>query len=304
MKLTSHFLGAAMALIALAATVLPATAAQASSAESADKGRIVSIGSAVTETIFALGKGDRVVAVDTTSTYPPAAHSLPNVGYMRALSPEGVLSLRPDLIVADGDSGPVTTIDALKASNVPVALIPAGLDPDGIATRIEAIAEVVGAEAAGATLAEKLKGDFAALDKAVAKVEMPLRVAFVLSVQAGRPMVAGAGTGADAMIRLAGGVNAFSDLTGYKPVTDEAVITAAPDVVLMMDRAGHSISAVDLFALPSFAMVPAAGTKRLIAMDGPYLLGFGPRSADAARDLAARLYPDLITPASGEPTSN
>jgi iron complex transport system substrate-binding protein len=119
---------------------------------------------------------------------------------------------------------------------------------------------------------------------------------FVLSFAGGRPMAAGRNTAADGIIKLAGAQNALSDYEGYKPVSDEAVIAAAPQVVLAMQREGLKLSAQDVFANPAFALTPAAASKNFIAMDGAYLLGFGPRTARAARDLATQLYPSLAAP--------
>lgn len=284
------FTFAAVALAFLA--VSPGQVSPAAAKEAAAT-RIVSIGSAVTETIFALGEGDRVVAVDTTSTYPAEATKLPNVGYMRALAAEGVLSMQPDLIVADADSGPVTTIDALKAAGVRFEGVPLSFDEAGVLQRIARIGAVLGAKAATDRLTATVKARFSALAELTGRVKTSKRIAFVLSLQSGRPMVAGTGTAADGIIALAGGVNAFADFEGYKPVADEAVLAAAPDVVLMMNRQGHTIEADELFAMPAFRLVPAAKERSLVRMDGSYLLGFGPRTAEAAHDLALTLYPDL-----------
>ena len=124
----------------------------------------------------------------------------------------------------------------------------------------------------------------------------PPRVLFVLSLQNGRPMVGGRGTAADAMIRLAGGANAADAIDGYKPMTDEGIIAAAPDVILKMNNGNMVGAPDDIFSLPAFAATPAAANRALIAMDGLYLLGFGLRSPDAVRDLMAALYPSLTLP--------
>ena len=108
--------------------------------------------------------------------------------------------------------------------------------------------------------------------------------------------MAAAAAPADAIIKLAGAVNAAEAVDGYKPMTDEAVIAAAPDVILKMTNGNLVGEAEEIFALPSFAATPAAAKKTLIGMDGLYLLGFGPRTPDAVRDLMAALYPDLALP--------
>ncbi len=132
------------------------------------------------------------------------------------------------------------------------------------------------------------------LAKLRSKVAHPKRIMFVLSIVGGRAMVSGNHTAADGIIAMAGGVNAVTDYDGYKTLTDEAVIAARPDVVLTIERGGpNPVAAQELFALPAFSATPAAAKNSFVAMDGLYLLGFGPRTARAARDLTLKLYPEL-----------
>ncbi len=89
---------------------------------------------------------------------------------------------------------------------------------------------------------------------------------------------------------MAGGINAADGISGYKPLTDEAVIGAKPDVILVMYSGNHGVKTDEVFALPAFQSTPAAATKSLVRMDGLLLLGFGPRTPEAARSLATQLY--------------
>ena len=116
---------------------------------------------------------------------------------------------------------------------------------------------------------------------------------FLLSFLNGKAMVSGRNTAADAIIRLSGAENAITDYEGYKPINYEAVIAARPDTVLAMQREGLRLDANMVFAHPAFALTPAAHTRSFFAMEGLYLLGFGPRAPAAARDLMLALYPDL-----------
>jgi iron complex transport system substrate-binding protein len=258
--------------------------------------RIVSIGGAITEILYALGLEERIVAVDTTSLYPPRALvDKPNVGYMRQLSSEGILGLSPTLILAPEGAGPKDTIAVLENAGVPFVSVPDHFSADGIVERIRLVARAAGAEARGACLAAAAEADLAALAQMQANIARPLRVMFVLSFVNDRPMVAGTDTAADGIIRLAGAVNAVADYRGYKAITDEAVLAARPDVVLAMRRGRQDMTAEEVFSRPMFALTPAAQAKRFVAMDGHYLLGFGPRTARAARDLAGTLYPDQIS---------
>ena len=268
-------------------------AALISSASAEDKAsRIVSIGGSITEIVYALGEEDRLIARDQTSIYPDAAKKLPDVGYIRQLSPEGVLSVNPDLVIALEGYGPPEARQVIDAAGVPIAVIPEAYDGAGIVAKIEAIAKALGAETKGEKLATKVQADLDAAADAAAAVETPAKVLFVLALRDGRIMAAGAHSHAQSIIEMAGAENALTGFDGYKPVTDEAVLAAAPDVILLMDRGineNHDTQDAALLALPAVSATPAGKNKALIRMDGQYLLGFGPRTAQAARDLASRI---------------
>ena len=254
--------------------------------------RLVTLGGSVTEIAVALGAGDRLVARDSTSTYPASVLALPDVGYIRALSPEGVLSVAPDLIVSEAGAGPVGAVDVLTAAGVPFIMVPDDPSASGVLAKIVAVAEALGRVEAGAVLAAEVGKGLAEAEARAGAVTTPQRVLFILSLQGGRVMAGGAGSSAEGIIALAGGVNAATGFQGYKPMTDEAVITAAPDVILMMDREGDlAISDADVLAQPALAGTPAAVAGRIVRMDGMLLLGFGPRTPDAARLLHDALYP-------------
>lgn len=256
--------------------------------------RIVAAGGVVTEILYALGQESLIAAVDTTSRHPPQAlKDKPNIGYVRALSVEGVLSTRPSLIIAIEGAGPPDAIKLLTEAGVRLARVPDEASEAGVIAKIEAVSALVNAGEAAPALMESVKAGFAQLAANRAKISKPRRILFVLAMQNGRPMVGGRNSAADAIIRLAGGINAGTEVEGYKPMTDEAVIAAAPDVILMMSRDSNPSHSADIFALPAFSVTPAAAAKSLITMDGLYLLGFGPRTPDAAHDLMAAVYPEL-----------
>jgi iron complex transport system substrate-binding protein len=255
--------------------------------------RIVAIGGSLTEIVYALGEEDRLIARDTTSVFPGEALALPDVGYMRALSPEGVLSVDPDLILTLDGAGPPEAMEVIRSASVPVVTVPESFDREGVLAKVEAVGKALGVEKEAAELAMRIDADLQTAEDAVADIDDPARVLFILSMEGGRVMASGTGTAADGMIRLAGGENAITDYPGYKQLTDEAIVTAAPDVILMMNRGGNlDPTPVDLSTQPALAATPAAEAGRVIRMDGAFLLGFGPRTADAAKDLAAALYDD------------
>jgi iron complex transport system substrate-binding protein len=257
-----------------------------------DASRIISIGGSVTEILYALGLQQQIIAVDTTSLFPPSAlQEKPNVGYMRQLSAEGVLGLSPTLILAIEGSGPRETIDVLERAKVPLIIVPDRFSTDGVIDKIRLISADVGVSRRGECLADAVRRDVAALAAMRKEIQQQVKVIFILSLANGHPVVAGRGTAADGIIRMAGGANAFDDFEGYKPVNDEAIAAARPEAVLVMDRGEHAMSADTVFSEPGLALTPAAEHKTLISMEGLYLLGFGPRTVRAARDLASRLYP-------------
>ncbi len=259
-----------------------------------DFARTVSIGGAITEILYALGLDDRLVGIDTTSLYPATAlHDKPNVGYMRQISAEGVLGLNPTLILAIQGSGPRETIDILETAKVPLVLVPDTFSEDGLLEKIKLVGHAMGVDARAACLSAAVGADLAQLRTLRAKVTKPMRVMFVMSLQNGRAMVAGRKTAADEIIKLAGATNAVDDFDGYKIIGDEAIAAARPDVALSIERGKDSLPADAIYAHPGFALTPVATNKSFITMDGLYLLGFGPRTAAAARDLSARLYPAL-----------
>jgi len=260
-----------------------------------DTSRIAVVGGSVTEIVYALGEEGKLVARDSTSVYPEAAMKLPDVGYMRQLSPEGVLSVNPSgLIVLEG-SGPRETIDVLKKASVPLIMVPETFDHAGIIDKIRVVGRAFGADAKASELAAQVDADLAAAERLTAGMPEKKRVLFILSMQGGKILAAGSGTAANGIIELAGAVNAVEGFTGYKQLSDEAAIMAKPDIILMMNRfGGHELTDAELFAHPAIASTPAGQAKRVVRMEGNYLLGFGPRTASAIRELATALYGDQI----------
>ncbi|WP_413468606.1 heme/hemin ABC transporter substrate-binding protein [Mesorhizobium muleiense] len=280
-------LGATMCLCM--AFALPARAAEGTEIF-ADPSKIAAIGGSITEIVFALGEQDRLVARDSTSRYPEAALKLPDVGYMRQLSPEGVLSVNPSGILALHGSGPKETVDVLKKTSIPFIEVPERYDHEGILEKIRIVGKALGADAKADALAAEIDVKLKAAEKQTASIKDRKRVLFVLSMRGGKILASGSNTAADGIIRLSGGVNAVDGYSGYKQLSDEAVITARPDVILMMNNAGPGVSDDELFANPSIRSTPAGAARKVVRMDGGYLLGFGPRTADVIRDLAASLY--------------
>ncbi|MGX9145033.1 heme/hemin ABC transporter substrate-binding protein [Mesorhizobium sp. 128a] len=292
LRLSQPTLAAVMGLSLLLAT--PARATE-NVTVFADTSRIAAIGGSITEIVYALGEEGHLVARDSTSRYPAAAVALPDVGYMRELSPEGVLSVNPSGILALHGSGPREAVDVLKKSSVPFIDVPEHYSHDAILEKIRIVGKALGVDAKAEKLAAETDAKLKAAEKQTASIKERKRVLFVLSIQGGKILAAGSDTAGDGIIKLAGAVNAVEGFSGYKPMSDEAIVSARPDVILAMKNAGPPIAEAELFAIPSITSTPAGADHKLILMDGGYLLGFGPRTAAAIHDLAVSLYGSQVT---------
>ncbi len=258
-----------------------------------DKSRIISAGGSITEIIFQLNQQHRLVARDTTSNYPQIVQKLPDVGYMRRLSPEGVLSVNPDLIIAIEGSGPPETIELLAEADIPFITIPNVYSREGIVAKINAVATVLGVAEKGAQLADELGAALKEAEDKANAVQDKKSIMFILTIRGGRYLVSGTNTAADGIIAMAGGINAVTEFEGFKPLTDEAMSAAAPDIILLMERTGqHQITNEDLANHPAIMITPAGQSKRFLRMDGMFMLGFGPRTARAITELNRLIYPD------------
>lgn len=277
------------------ASVLAAAAGTAASARAAPAQRIVSIGGALTEMVFAIGAEPSLVGIDTTSLYPEGVRKLPNVGYARALSAEGVLALAPTQVIATEDAGPPAVLRQIGAAGVPVAILSANHRFEGVLERLQQVGKLTSRVAQAAALALQLREDWARAQASVATraagrpgARAAPRALFVLSHSPSQVMVAGAGTSAEAMIEYAGATNALSGFKGYKPLTPEAVIAARPDLILATDQGLQAAGgAAGLLKLPGLAQTPAGRPQRIVALEATWLLGFGPRLPAALRQLDA-----------------
>ncbi len=251
--------------------------------------RVVVAGGALTEIVYALGLEQRLVGVDTTSTYPESASALPNVGYLRSLGAEGVLSLHPDLLLAAGKAGPPTALKQIRAAQVPVERVETPYSREGVAAKIQAVAYALGAVEQGEALIRRYAADWQHTDAALTARSQAPRVLFVLA-HGSTLQVAGRATAADAVIRLAGALNAITEFEGYRPLTAESAVMVDPDVVLITTQGLAALGGNDaLWKVPGLALTTAGKSRRLVAMEANYLLGFGPRLPQAVLDLSHQM---------------
>lgn len=259
--------------------------------------RIVAVGGELTEIVYALGAEARLVGVDTTSQWPAATRALPKVGYMRTLSAEGILSLSPTLVLATTHAGPPVVLSQLREAGVPLLVLPAEPSLAGAESKIRGVAGALGLEPQGEVLVRTLRSR---VERALAGVPVGAgpRVLFLMGLQHGAPIASGAGTSAHAMIELAGGSNALTEFSGYRPISPEALAQARPEVLLVPEHVlGATGGARTILSQPGIELSCAGRDRRLVVMDGLYLLGFGPRLGEAISDLAQALRePSACTP--------
>lgn len=261
--------------------------------------RIVSAAGSITETLWALGAQGDLVAVDVSSVYPAEAAKLPQIGYARRLSAEGILSMNPTLVLATEDAGPPEVMKQLESAGTKVVPFGTGHTPEATVERIVKIGDAINRPAEAKKLAATVKAEVDAAKALVAGSSEKPRVMFIYARGGGTMNVSGTGTAADAMIALAGGVNAVTGYANYKPLTAEGAVEAAPDVILVTTRGLESAGGIEgLLKQPGLSLTPAGKAGRVVAMDDLYLLGFGPRLGQATKELFEKLHapPQTVAP--------
>lgn len=264
------------------AALLVALVAMLSSPASAQS-RIVTLGSDVTEIVFALGRGADVVAADETSTFPAAAARLPRLGYFRSLAPEPILAQRPTLVLVSAGAGPEAVIRQIERANVRVIRIPDEPSAAGVAAKIRAVATAIGRVSAGERLARQV------LTRLGRPARGNTRTLLILASAPGRILAAGNGTAGSSLISLVGGRNMFV-AEGYRPLSAEAAIAAAPQVILVPTHVAQIAGGLDALRRdPILARTPAARNNRLILIDSQAALNFGPRLPTAVAAIRRRM---------------
>lgn len=261
--------------------------AQQPTATSAGAMRMISIGGALTEIVYLLNADTELVGVDTTSIYPLAATRLPNIGYARSLSAEGILALRPTQVLATEDAGPPIVLQQIVDAGIPLTILPSHYQFKGLIDRVSAIGRLVHKTDNAQALASRLHIEWRNTQERVSNSKRKIiRVLFVLSQNPSQLLVGGAKTSADAMIAYAGARNAISGLVGFKPLTPEAVIAAHPDVILVTDQGLKAVGGIGgVLRFPGISQTRAGKEQKVVSLEAMYLLGFGPRMPLAVADL-------------------
>lgn len=280
------------ALLALCAALVVAT--QALAAELPQ--RWVSAGGALSEWISALGGEPRLVGVDTTSQHPESLKALPSIGYQRQLSAEGILSLRPDVLVGTEEMGPPPVLAQVRKAGVRVELLSSQAELAAVDQNLKQLGALLGAEEKAAQLSASYHQQLEALQLQVKQAQQNHKAPGVLLLvgHAGaKPLIAGQGTAGDWVLRQAGARN-LSEHQGYKNFSNEALAALDPDVVVFSDRAlsGEQALQALLKENPALAVSRAVRDKRLVSLDPTLLVGgLGPRLPAALQELATAFYP-------------
>jgi len=265
-------------------------------ARAAVPSRIVCAGSDVTETVVALAGIEAVKGVDTTSQTPAAVRALPSIGYLRQISVEGVLSLRPDLLISNRDLGPQPAVEQLRGTGLRVELVEGDLDGEGIAAKVRRIGALIGRQAEAEALAQTVSRKMTALAERLKGVATRPTIVFVRSADGGVLLAAGKLDLVNAAFALAGGVNPL-DFPGFKPVSREVLAASPPDFIVtgadVIAKAGGAQAFLQAGGLEqAFAGKP----DRLAAVDMTTLFSFGPSTADEIERLARRIHPERFAP--------
>ena len=257
-------------------------------------------------TVFELGMGDSLVGRDISADFDEAA-DLPLVTQNgHDLNAEAILGLDPTLIITDTSLGPWDVVLQMRDSGIPVVVLDSHRDLENVDELIRDVAAALGVPAQGKALAERTQqqvDDVVAriADVAPAEEGERLRTVFLyVRGQSGVYYMFGEGSGADSLIEAIGGYDVAEEIgwNGMKPLTDEGLVAAQPDLVLMMTKGLESAGGVDglLERLPALAETPAGQHRRFVAMGDSQIMGFGPITASVLNALAVATYaPDSFS---------
>lgn len=285
-------------VIALVAGLLVNHAAQALELPQ----RWVSAGGALSEWVTALGGESKLVGVDTTSQHPASLKALPSIGYQRQLSAEGILSLRPQVLVGTEEMGPPPVLAQIRGAGVQVEMFSAQPDLPSLKTNLLHLGKLLGSEARASELFSEYEQALNQQKATVAKARLTQKapgVLLLLGHAGGKPLIAGRDTAADWIVQQAGGQN-LATHTGYKPFSVESLAGLSPEVLVFADRAlnGEAARAALFKENPILASTPAAKHGRVIELDPTLLVGgLGPRLPQSLAQLSAEFYPAQAEPA-------
>jgi len=253
-----------------------------------DTSRVVAAGGSIAEMLFALEAEHLLVAVDSTASYLPRAAALPSIGYVRNLSAEGILTLAPTVIIGEHDMGPSAVIDQLSMVDVEIRRVSETHTAQGIVDKFLCIAKIIDRfETAEAVLSDRFDETIQQLTEGP-RATRPAQdhAMLILNFVDNQPIVAGANTSGDGILRMAGARNIFSDIDGWKPISRELLSISKPDHIVLTQRALESIGGISsMQADPLLSSTNALKNEKVHVFQGMRLLGFGLQTLDVAQQL-------------------
>ncbi len=254
--------------------------------ESKEYKRIVSLSGVVSEIIADLGKADYIVGTDVTSTYPESIQALPKLGHISSVQAEGIISLKPDLVIAKKNEIKAELIQQLESAGVKTLLVEQEYSINGTKQLIQTIGEELNKPEEAKKLSQIIDEDIEKLEV----IEQNPTVVFIYARGVGNMMVGGSNTSVAQLIRLAGGKNGADEFEDYKPLTAESMVAANPDLIILFESGMNSLQGAEgIKQIPAIAATKAATKNQFFAMEGQLLAGFGPRVGKAALALNEKL---------------
>ncbi len=265
-----------------------------------DVSRIVSLNGDLTEIIFELGFGENVVGVDVTTTFPPEAAALNDqgqtVGFAQQLAAEAVLRFEPTLVIGDQQVAPPEVLEQLRGAGIPVVILETQTTLDGVETKILEVAEILGVPDEGSELAERVMGEIDAARALAATDDSDPTIAYVYVRGPQVVFLFGAGMPTQGMIEGAGAIDAGAEagVFGPAPLTPEALVAAAPDLIVLPEAGLAALGGIEAFLeLPGVAETPAAQNDAFLDYDEAYFFNLGPRAGQALDEFVRDLYPEI-----------
>ncbi|WP_419788798.1 heme/hemin ABC transporter substrate-binding protein [Proteus terrae] len=258
--------------------------------------RWVIAGGSITELVYAIGAGNKVVGVDETTSYPEQTQALPHIGYWKQLSTEGILSLRPSTFVTWDDAEPKMVLRQLAQHNVKVISLPrTPATFELMLKNIRTLAISLDKQKEAEALIDSLQSRLAEINAKNNQIKQKVKVMFFLSPGGGIPQVAGKTSVADAILHLAGGEN-IATHENYRIYSAEAIIAANPELIVITTQSqktqADGLRAFEgLASVPGVSMTQAWKNQRIIEIDQSLILGMGPRIVDAVELLHQQFYP-------------
>lgn len=249
--------------------------------------RIVALNSTTFEIIEALGERQKVVGIDNGSILLESAKGLQSVGHPYRPSVEGIISLKPTLVIATQDSLPTESASQLRTAKIPVLILETSYKDgyEGLKRRVTLLGNVLQKDDVAKTLIQKIEKEVSDLQQKVQKLSQSKKVFFLYAHSPSDSSIYGKDTGSHFLIEQIGAKNAADFTTGVKPLTAEAMVQASPDAIIMMQRGLDAVGGVSgALKMSGVALTPAGKNKKIFVVDNT-VRWIGPRFPEFANKL-------------------